>query len=113
MADSDMESASRNCVTSSDTDKVTIWTTHKKYRKRVQASCSLDMDSIWSEAQLKWISDSCQAVWGYDQEIIRMEQDHALEEDHSSFEMHKMTVRTDQLLHTAEATNCKVYTHES
>ena len=50
---------------------------------------------------------------GHDQEVIRTEQDHAFEEDHNSFEMHKMTVRMDQSLHIAEATNSKVYTCES
>ena len=34
MINSDMESAFGDCVTCSDTDKVTITTTHKKYRKR-------------------------------------------------------------------------------
>ena len=64
-------------------------------------------------AQLKWIGNGCQAMWGHDQEVIRMEWDQTLEEDHNSFEMGKMTVRMDQLLHIAEATNSKVYTHES
>ena len=35
VADSDMESASGDCVTCLDTDEVTIRTTHKKYRKRL------------------------------------------------------------------------------
>ena len=43
-------------------------------------------------------------MWGHDHEIIRMEWDHALEEGYNSFEMHKMMVRTDQLLCIAEAT---------
>ena len=51
-------------------------------------------------------------MWGHDQGIIRMEQDCALE-DHSSSKMHKVTGRTDQLLHIAGATNSKVYTQES
>ena len=68
--------------------------------------------SLWSEAQLKWIGDSCQAVWGHDHKIVRMEWDQALEEDLISFEMCKMMVRTDQLLHIAEATNLKVYIWE-
>ena len=42
-----------------------------------------------------------------------MEWDCTLEEDHNSFEMWKMTVKMDQLLHIAEATNSKVYTWES
>ena len=107
-----MEAVSRDCVTCSDTDEVTIRTTHKKYWKRVWASCHLDKGNLWSEAQLKWISDSHQAMWGHDQEVIRMDQDCTLKEDHNSFEMHQMTVRTDQLLYIAEATDTKVYTCE-
>ena len=38
---------------------------------------------------------------------------HALEEDCNSFEMHKMMVRTDHLLHIAEATNLKINIWES
>ena len=36
-----------------------------------------------------------------------------LEEDHSSFKMHKMMFRSEQLLHIKEATNLKDYTWES
>ena len=77
-----MESASRDYFMCSDTGEVTVRTA-QKYRKRVWASCSLAKGSLWSEAQLKWIGDSCQAVWGHDHEIVRMEWDHALEEDHT------------------------------
>ena len=112
VADSDMESASGDCISCLDTDEVTIRTPYKKCRKRVQASCSLDKGSLWSVAQLKWISDSHQDVWGHDQEVIRTEPDHTLEEDCNFFDMHKMRVKMDQLLHISEATNSKVYTHE-
>ena len=97
MANSNMESSSGDCITCSDTDEVTIRTACKRYRKRVWASCRLGKGILWSETQLKQIGDSCQAMWGHDHEIIRTEQDHALEEDCNSFEMHKMTVMTDQL----------------
>ena len=80
--------------------------------KRVWAFCSLDKGSLWSEAKLKWIGDSHQAIWGHDQGIMRMKWDHALEKDHNSFKMCEVTVRTDQLLHIVEATNLKVYTQE-
>ena len=113
VAYSDRDSASGDCLTCWDIDEVTIRTTHKKYRKRIQASCSLDRSSLWSEVQLKWTGDSCQALWGHDQGIIRMEWDCALEEDYNSFEMHKMTVRSDQVLCIAEDTNLKAYTWES
>ena len=46
VANSDMESASGDCFMCLDTDEVTIRTTHKKYRKRVQASCSLGKGSL-------------------------------------------------------------------
>ena len=51
--------------------------------------------------------------WGHDQEIIRTEWDHALEEDSNSFEMHKMMIRVDQLLCTTKTMNSKVYTQKS
>ena len=113
MVDSDMESALGDFVTCLDTDEVTIRTTYKKYWKRVQASCSLDKGSLWSEAQFKWIGNSHQAMWGHDQEVVRTEWDCTPDEDHNSFEMCKVTVRMDQLLHIAEVTNSRVYSHES
>ena len=112
VANCNMNSAFRDCVTCLDTDEVTIRTTCKKYKKRVQASCSLGKGSLWSEAKLKQIGDSHQAMCRYDHEIIRMEQNCIPEENYNSFEMCKMTFRTDQLCHIAEATNLKIYTHE-
>ena len=64
VANLDIESASRDCFMCLDTDKVTIRITQKKYRKRVQASCNQGKGGLWSEAQLKWIGNSCKAVWG-------------------------------------------------
>ena len=113
VANSDMESASGDCIMCSDTDEVTVRTACKKYRKRVQTYCSLDKGSLWSEVQAKQIWNSCHAMWTHDHEIIRTEQDCALEEDHNSFEMLKMMVRTDQLLWIAEVMNLKIYTQES
>ena len=105
VVDSHMESASRDCFTCSHTDEITIRIAQKKYRKRVQASCSQGKGNLRSEAQLKWMGDNCQVVWGHDQEIIRTERNCFLEEDHSSFEMCKMMARTDQLLFIKETTN--------
>ena len=110
LADLDMESASRDCFMCFDTDEVPIRITQKKYRKRVQASCSQGMGGLWSEVQLKWIGNNHKIMWGHDHEIVRMEQNCTLGEDYGSFKMHKMLVRTNQLLHIAEATNLKVYT---
>ena len=53
MDDSNMDTASRDCVLCSDTDKVAIQTTHKKYQRRVQAYCRLSNGNLWTEAQLK------------------------------------------------------------
>ena len=113
VAESDMESASGDCIMCSDTDEVTIRTACKEYRKRVWTSCSLGKGSLWSEAQLKCIGDSHQAVWGHDHEIVRTAWDDTLEEDWNSFEMHKMLVRTDQLICIAETTNSKIYAQGS
>ena len=60
-----------------------------------------------------WIGDSHHAVWGHDYEVIRTEWDCALKEDHSSFEMNKMMVRTNKLLQIKEVTHSKIHTHES
>ena len=65
------------------------------------------------EAQLKRIGDCHQDVWGHDLAIIRSEQKCTLTKDQDSFEMWKMTVRTDQLLHIMEATGSKVHQWES
>ena len=113
VANSDMDTTSRDCITCSDTDEVTIWTSWKKHQKRVWASYRLSKDSLWTEAQLKWISDSCQAVWGHNHESIQREWDHTLTEDHNSFEMHRMMVRTNQLLCIAVASNSQIYTRDS
>ena len=72
----------------------------------------------WAKAVSGWklsykrINDSHQNVWGHDHESVRTEWKHTLSEDHNSFEMQKMTVRTDQLLCIAEATGSKIYTRE-
>ena len=110
--DSDLGTASRDCISCSDTDEVSVQTACKKYWKRVQASCRLSKGSLWMEAQLKRISDSCQDVWGHNHKSIRTEQDHTLVEDCNSSEMWKMMVRTDQLLCIAEATGYKIYTRD-
>ena len=62
---------------------------------------------------MKRISDSHQAMWGHDHERIQTWWDCTLAEDHNSFEMHRMVVRTDQLFHIAMATNYQIYTRYS
>ena len=110
VVDSDMDTASSDCITCSDTDEVTVPTARKKYWKRVQASCSLSKGSLWTEAKLKRISNSHWAMWGHDHESVNTEWECALAEDCNSFEMQKMMVKTDQLLTIAKAAGSKIYT---
>ena len=51
-------------------------------------------------------------VWGSNYEVIKTEWDLTLKEDHSSFELNKMIVRTDQLLQINEATHVWILPHE-
>ena len=113
MADSDLDTASEDCLSCSDTDDASIRTAQKKYRKRVRASCKLSKGSDWMETQMKRIRHSHQDVWGHDHKIVRTEQKHALVEDCTSFEMKRMTTKTDQLLCIVEATGSIIYTRES
>ena len=85
---------------------------HMHHTEKDKASCKLSKGSDWTEDQLKWISDCCHDVWGHDLAIVRSEWKCNLAEDTHSFEMWKMTVRTDQLLHTVEATGSKVHQWE-
>ena len=112
VADSDMDTASGDCITCLDTDEVTVWTTQKKYQKRVRVSCRLSKGSLWTDAQLERIGESHQAMWGHSHESIPAEQDCALAEDHNSFEICRMMVRTDQLLCIATATDSQIYTRD-
>ena len=52
-------------------------------------------------------------MWGHDHKNIKTDLDHTLAEDHNTFEMHKMMVRTDQLLQITEATVSKIYSRDS
>ena len=56
---------------------------------------------------MKRIGDSHWNVWGHDLAIGRSEQKYALAKDQDTFEMQKMMVRTNQLLHIMEATGSK------
>ena len=111
--DSDLDTASRDCLSCSDIDEVSIGATHKKYRKTVRASCKLSKGSDWTETQMKRIRDSHQDVWAHDHKTVRAKHKCAVVDDHTSFKMRRMTTRTDQLLHIAEATGSKIYTRES
>ena len=52
-ADSDLESASGDCLTCLDMEEVAIRTAQKRFQKRVQASCSIVRGCLWSEAQVR------------------------------------------------------------
>ena len=52
-------------------------------------------------------------MWGHNHESVQTELDCALAEDHNSFEMCRMMVRTDQLLCIAVATDSQIYTRDS
>ena len=51
--------------------------------------------ALLSENQLKQIQDSHQAIWESGHEIMQTEQELALEEDHSSFKVKRMTEPTN------------------
>ena len=84
---SDLDTASGNCLSCSDTDEISVRLACKKYRKRVRASCKLSKGVDWTDAQLKRIEGGHQDMWGHNHEIIRAKQKHTLADDHTSFKM--------------------------
>ena len=102
-----------DCLTCLDTEEVAINSADKKFWKKVWASCSIAKGCLWSEAQLKWIGDSHQAVWESDYEVIKTEWELTLKEDCHSFEVNKMMDRTEQLLQIKEAMHSKIHPCES
>ena len=96
-ADSGPEPATGDCLTCSDTKEVAINSAHIKFWKKVGASCSITKGCLWSEAQLKGIGDSHQAVWENDCDIIKTEQELAVKEDHHSFEINDIQDQTTAL----------------
>ena len=109
MADSDLDTASGDCLSWLNSNDVSVWTTQKRYRKWVRGSCKLSKGSDWMEAQMQRTGDSHQDILGHDVAIVRSEQKCALAKDWDSFEMQEIMVRTDQLLHIVEATDSKVH----
>ena len=97
-ADFGSKSATGDLLSCSDTKEATMNSAHNKFWKKVLASCSITKGCLWSEAQLKWIGESHQAVWESDYEVIKMEWDLALKEDCHSFEINKVMDPTEQLL---------------
>ena len=86
MADFNLDTASGDCLSCSDTDEVSIQTAQKRYRKRVRVSCKLSKGSDCMEAQLKRIGDCHWDNWGHDLATVKSERKHALAEDQDSFE---------------------------
>ena len=99
MADTDLDTASRDCLSWSDTDDVSIWTACKKYRKSSKsASCKLSKGSDWMETQMKRIRDSHQNIWGHDHKIVRIRA-----EMHSSRGLHFLWNENDMMTRTDSA----------
>ena len=96
-AGSGPKSATEDFLMCSDTDEAAIKSAHKKFWKKVQASCSNTKGYLWLEAQQKQISNSCRAVWESDYGVVKTEWELVLKEDHHSFEVNKMKDRTEQL----------------
>ena len=91
-ADSGPKSVSRDCLTCSDTEEVAVISTCKKFQKKVQAFCSITKGCLWTEGQLRWIGDSHHTMYGkVTMMSSRQRWDLTLKEDHSSFEVNKMT----------------------
>ena len=87
LVDSDLDTASGDCLFCLDTDEISVRTAHKKYRKRVRASCKLSKAVDWMDTQMKRIMGGHQDVWGHNHKIVRAEWKCALADDHTSFEM--------------------------
>ena len=109
VTDSGPKSASGDCPTCLDNKEAAVRSAHKKFHKKVLASCSLAKLGLWRNAQLEWISNNHQTLWGSDYKGVKTEWDPTLKEDYSSFKVSRMTIQTDQLLWIKEATNAKIY----
>ena len=73
VVDSDLDTASGDCFSYSDTEEVSIQTAQKRYRKRLRASYKLSKGSDWMEAKQKRISECHEDIWSHDLAIIRSE----------------------------------------
>ena len=111
--DSDQESVTGDCLTCSDTEEAAVKIAHKTFYKKVQASYRLSRWGLWKVPQMAWIGKSHQAVWGSIFGVVWTEWKLTLDKDYRSFEVNKMTLQTDQLLHIKEATGVKnIYPRE-
>ena len=113
MAESNLDMASGDCLSCSDTDDVSMQTAQKKFRKRVRVSCKLNEGSDWTESQMKELGTAINMYGAMITRLLGQSGNVLLVEDYTSSEMRQMMTRTDQLLYIAEATGSKIYTRES
>ena len=92
--DSDLDTASGDCLSCSDTNEISMRRACKKYSKRVRASCKLSKDMDWTDTQIKRIEGCHQEVWGHNHEIIRAKWKCALADDY--FLQNEMNDHKDQ-----------------
>ena len=74
-ADSGPEPATGDCLMCSHTKEVTVNSTHKKFWKKVGASCNSAKGCLWAEDQLKQIDNGHHVVWDSNYEVIKTEQE--------------------------------------
>ena len=67
---------------------------------------------LWSEAQVRLPKDSQKVIWDSNHEVIWTEWLITLKEDHTSFEVNRKIIQTEQLLQIKEATHSNLYTQE-
>ena len=106
-ANSDQESVTGDCLTCSDTEEATVKSTHKKFHKKVWASCRLTRQGLQKMVQMAQIGKSHQTVWWSNYRVVKTEWELAFNEDYGSFKVKKMMVWTDQLLCIKKATDMK------
>ena len=102
-----------DCLMCSDTEDVAVKSTHRKFHRKAQASCSPAKQSLWKDDHLGQIWNNHKPVLGSDYKTIKTEWDVTLDRDSHSFEISGMTVYTNQLLWIKVATNARnIYTRE-
>ena len=107
LLDSNLDTASGECLSCSDTNEISMRTVHKKYRERVRVSYKSSKGVDWMDIQMKRIKGGHQDGRGQDLKIVSTEQRCTLADDHTSFKMRRMATRTDQLICIAKATGSK------
>ena len=108
-ANSIPESATGDCLSCSDTKQAAVKSAHKKFHKKVWASCSLAKWDLWKEAQLGQIGDCCQTMWGVTMKSSRQSRISLSMRTTGSFEVNKLIVLTNQLLKIKDVTHVKLY----